>query len=326
MPPELARRLLARDRAAVPEALNLVDDARPAQREAALELLDFLETQAPFPGPARIGLTGPPGAGKSTLLDALVRALRQRGRSVAIVAVDPSSQRSGGALLGDRARVRSARADPGVFIRSMAARSRLGGLADATHASVTILAAVFDCVFIETVGVGQSEAEVARVADSVAYVAQPGAGDVLQYMKAGVLELPDVFVVNKSDRPDASQTAAELATGLSLSEPGAGGWTPPVLLASARAGTGIDAVEAELERHYRHILESGELDARRRRAREAFVIEALTRRYGSFGLDRVGGPDAVAERLREAGQSSFALVGELSRRIERALAAPAAPR
>jgi LAO/AO transport system kinase len=307
----------------VPEALNLVDDARPAQRDAALELLDFLETHAAFPGSPRIGLTGPPGAGKSTLLDALVRALRRQERSVAVVAVDPSSQRSGGALLGDRARVRSGRADPEVFIRSMAARTRLGGLADATHASVTILAAVFDCVFIETVGVGQSEAEVTRVADSVAYVAQPGAGDVLQYMKAGVLELPDVFVVNKSDQPEAERTASELATGLSLSEPAKGGWTPPVLLASAREEVGIDALQAELERHYRHVLDTGELAERRQRAREAFVIEALTRRYGSFGLDRLGGAESIAKRLREGRLTSFALVGSISREIERALAEPA---
>ena len=308
----------------MPEALNLVDDARPAQRDAALELLDFLERHAAFPGSPRIGLTGPPGAGKSTLLNALVRALRRQERSVAVVVVDPSSQRSGGALLGDRARVRSGRADPEVFIRSMAARTRLGGLADATHASVTILAAVFDCVFIETVGVGQSEAEVARVADSVAYVAQPGAGDVLQYMKAGVLELPDMFVVNKSDQPDAERTASELATGLSLSEPVQGGWTPPVLLASARDEVGIDALQAELERHYRHVVDTAELAERRQRAREAFVIEALTRRYGSFGLDRLGGSESVAKRLREGRLTSFALVGSISREIERALAKPAA--
>ena len=307
----------------MPEALNLVDDARPNRRRAALELLDALEREEPFPGAQRIGLTGPPGAGKSTLLDTLVGALRHAKRSVAVVAVDPSSQKSGGALLGDRARVRPRGADPSVFIRSMAARGRLGGLADATPPSVTVLAAVFDRVFIETVGIGQSEAEVAQVADTVAYVAQPGAGDVLQFMKAGVLELPDIFVVNKSDQPQAERTASELETGLSLSEREASGWTPPVLLASARDGVGIEALLAALERHHRHALESGELRERRQAAREAFVLEAIARRYGSYGLERIGGRETLAKRVRNADQTSFALVGVLASEIEQALSGPA---
>ena len=184
--PELADRLLARERAAVAEALNLIDDQRPARRTAAETLLEQLEGEC---GAAlRVGLTGPPGAGKSTLIDALVRKLREREQTVGIIAVDPSSSRSGGALLGDRVRVSSRSSDPGVFVRSMAARDRLGGLAEATRAGVDILSASFDVVLVETVGVGQSESDVSSLVDTLVFVAQPSAGDTLQFMKAGLLD------------------------------------------------------------------------------------------------------------------------------------------
>jgi len=274
----------------------------------------------------RIGVTGAPGAGKSTLLDALVRRLRARGETIGIAAVDPSSRRSGGALLGDRARVRSGALDPGVFLRSMAARDRLGGLADATWASVTVLAAVFDRVFVETVGVGQSEVEVADLADTLLFVAQPGAGDVLQFMKAGVLEHPDVYAVNKADLGAiAERTASELAAGIALGARDAHGWTPPVLLVSARDARGIDELVEALDAHRRHLETSGEGAARRRRGRDALVMSALERRYGAYGIERVGGPDALRARLRAAGErSGFALVLELGREIEAALREPPA--
>ena len=314
----MAARLLARDRDAVPEALNLADDQRPGRREAAIELLDSLERESAFPGAARVGVTGAPGSGKSTLLDAFVRRLRPRGETVAIVAVDPSSRRSGGALLGDRIRVRSGSTDPGVFIRSMAARERLGGLADASRASVAILAAAFDRVFVETVGVGQSEAEVAGLVDSLLYVANPGAGDLLQFLKAGVLELPDVFLVNKADAgPDAQRTAADLESSLGLGEPADAGWSPPVLLASARDGTGIDAVLETLDAHRRHLIESGGLRERRQRGHERCVLDGLARRYGSYGLEQLGGATGVAARIREIeGASAPALIACLGREIE----------
>lgn len=315
------------------EALNRIDDGRPGRREAALALLDLLERETAARaargerrGPTRIGVTGAPGAGKSTLLDALVRRLRARGETVGIAAVDPSSRRSGGALLGDRARVRSGAHDPGVFLRSMAARERLGGLADATWASVTVLAAVFDHVFVETVGVGQSESEVVDLADTLLFVAQPGAGDVLQFMKAGVLEHPDVFAVNKADLGAvAERTAGELATGLALAARDAAGWTPPVLLVSARDARGVDELLAALEAHQRHLEASGEGAARRRRGREALVIAALERRYGSFGVERLGGADELRARLRAASErSGFAMVRSLGEEIEAALRRPAA--
>ncbi len=272
-----------------------------------------------------MGVTGAPGSGKSTLLDALVRRLRAGGETVGIVAVDPSSRESGGALLGDRIRLRAAGRDAGVFIRSMAARERLGGLADATRAGVTVLAAVFDRVFVETVGVGQSEVEVAALVDTLVYVANPGTGDVLQFMKAGVLELPDVFVVNKSDLGAAAQrTARELESSLALGERADAGSAPPVLLASARDGAGTGEILAALERHREHLLAAGRLRERRARGRESFVLEALERRYGSYGLARFGGREAVRVRLREeAHASSFALAAGLGAEIEDALRKPA---
>jgi LAO/AO transport system kinase len=310
----------------VADALNLVDDARPGRREEALALLDALDRQPPFPGAPRVGLTGAPGAGKSTLVDALVRELRRRGQTVGIVAVDPSSGRSGGALLGDRVRVRSLAGDAGVFFRSMAARDRLGGLADATRASVTILGTAFDVVLVETVGVGQSESDVARLADTLVYVAQPGAGDLLQFMKAGILELPDVFVVNKADLGAvAHRTASELEAGLGLGEREATGWTPPVALVSARDGVGIRELMDALDAHGAQLAATGALATRRRRGTDAFVLETLERRYGSFGLERVGGARGLEKRLRdEPALSPYARLLALSREIEEALSKPRA--
>jgi LAO/AO transport system kinase len=250
-----------------------------------------------------------------------VRRVRRRDETVGIAAVDPSSRLSGGALLGDRARVRAGAEDPAVFLRSMAARERLGGLADATWASVEVLAAVFDRVFVETVGVGQSEAEVTDLVDTLLFVAQPGAGDVLQFMKAGVLEHPDVFAVNKADLgPVAERTASELEAGLALGAEPAGGWRRPVLLVSARDGRGIDALLEALDAHRAHLVASGELSVRRLRGRVAFVVDSLERRYGSYGIERLGGRDALRARVKSrAAEGGFALIAEIGREIEDAL-------
>jgi LAO/AO transport system kinase len=289
-----------------------------------LGLLDELESTAPFPGAARIGITGPPGAGKSTLLDALVRTLRPRGETVAIVAVDPSSRRTGGALLGDRIRVRSGAGDPGVFIRSMAARDRLGGIADSARAGVVILAAAFDRVFVETVGVGQSEADVAGLVDTLVFVGHPDAGDALQSMKAGILEIPDVFVVNKSDLGAAAQrTASDLAAGLELAVRDASEPAPRVLVASAREGSGVEELVDAADAHREGQLASGGLRARRRRGCEAFVLETLGNRYGSYGIEGIGGLDALRARIRSESQTtSFAMAAALGLEIEEALRKP----
>jgi LAO/AO transport system kinase len=313
------------NRAAISEALNLVDDRRPAQREMALELLDRLEHRSGHEEAHRVGVTGAPGAGKSSLLNALVDELRKQSRNIGVIAVDPSSQRTGGALLGDRMRIGASARAQGVFLRSMAARDRLGGLADATHASAAILSAVFDVVFIETVGVGQSECDVAQLVDTLVFVAQPGAGDVLQFMKAGILELPDIFAVNKSDiGAEAERTASELGSGLDLSETtGRGRWQAPVLLTSARDREGIGELMGMIDRHRVDIAASGELARRRDAGRLAFVRESLMRRYGEFGLDRIGGIAALERSLAEArDRSAFRLVLEMGREIEDGLAKP----
>jgi LAO/AO transport system kinase len=322
--PDLARRVLDGERDAVPEALNYCDDRRPERRTEALALLDRLERESPFPGATRIGITGPPGAGKSTLLDALVRCLRPRGETVAIVAVDPSSPKTGGALLGDRIRVRSGAGDSGVFIRSMAARERLGGLADATRAGVVILSAAFDRVFVETVGVGQSEVDIAGLVDTLVFVGHPGAGDVLQSMKAGILELPDLIVVNKADLGEAAaRTARELASGLEMSRRGDADRARPVLLVSARDGTGVEALVDAIDAHRREQQATGELQAQRGRCREAFVLESLENRYGSHGVETLGGRRAVLERVRaQASASGFALAAALGDEIETCLRKP----
>jgi LAO/AO transport system kinase len=319
-PVALADRLLARDRSAVPEALNLVDDQRTEPRERARALLDELQRRRRDPGAHRVGVTGAPGAGKSTLLDALVRHLRP-ARSVGILAIDPSSLRSGGALLGDRYRLRSSAGDDGVFVRSLAARQRLGGLADATSASLEILAAVFDLVFVETVGVGQSESEIAHLVDTLVFVVQPGAGDTLQFMKAGILELPDVFLVNKADLgAQTERSAGELAAGLGLAATRDDGWTPPVLLAAARDGTGLEPLVEAIDAHARHVRATGALPRQRLAGRVHSVREALANRYGSFGLERIGGLESLAIRVREADDESVdSLVHELGREIEDAL-------
>jgi LAO/AO transport system kinase len=283
-------------------------------------MLKALDAQVAFDGAHRLGLTGAPGSGKSTLLDALVRRARGRGETVGIVAVDPSSQRTGGALLGDRVRVRSGARDPGVFFRSLAARDHLGGLAESARAAVTVLAAAFDRVMVETVGVGQSEGEVVDLVDTLVFVAQPGAGDLLQFMKAGILELPDVFAVNKADLGAAAErTVHELEAGLGLGER-ASAWKAPVVAVSARDGTGLDALDEAVERHRVHLGASGAGTERRRRGRDEAVSAALLRRYGSFGIGALGGADALRERLALAPDGSgFGLIETLGEAIEAAL-------
>jgi LAO/AO transport system kinase len=308
----------------VPEALNLADDRRPERRAQARALLDRLERESPFPGAARVGITGAPGSGKSTLLDAVARALRARGETLAIVAVDPSSRASGGALLGDRIRVRAAANDPGVFFRSMAARERLGGISDAARAGVAILAPVFDHVFVETVGVGQSESDVTSIVDTLVYVASPGGGDVLQFIKAGLIELPDVFAVNKADLGEvAANTAHELAGALELGGRETDGWKPPVLLVSARDGTGIPQLLEAIRAHREHQAASGALRARRQAGLEDAVLAQLAERYGSHGLAQLGGAEGARARVRQSqGTTSFALVETLAAEIEASLRRP----
>lgn len=265
--------LVSRARAGQPRAvarlISMVEDQSGYLREIAAEL-------APHTGGAHIvGLTGSPGVGKSTTTSALVSAYRQRGLRVGVLAVDPSSPFSGGALLGDRVRMQEHALDPEVYIRSMASRGHLGGLAWSTPQALRVLdGAGCDVILLETVGVGQSEVEVVGVADTVVVLLAPGMGDGIQAAKAGILEIGDVFAVNKADRDGADATARELRHMISLSERAAGAWRPPVVKTVAARGEGIDDLLAAIDKHRQWAQESGAGLVRRER-RAAEEIEAL---------------------------------------------------
>lgn len=293
---------------AVARLISLVEDESPLLRQVMAAL-------APHTGHALVvGITGAPGVGKSTTTSALVTELRRHGQRVAVVAVDPSSPFSGGALLGDRIRMGEHATDPGVYIRSMASRGHLGGLAWSTPQAVRVLdAAGFDVVIIETVGVGQSEVEIAALADTTVVLLAPGMGDGIQAAKAGILEIGDLFVVNKADREGASAVSRDLRGMLSLAARRAGAWQPEIVKTVAQSGTGLDEVAAALARHQAWLTESGGLAERRaRRAREeiqAIALELIRTQWGGVGeaghLDRLAvevaagrsDPYAAADRL-----------------------------
>jgi LAO/AO transport system kinase len=300
-------RLVAGVRARQPRALGRAISVleRGGSGQAELVRRIYAET-----GRARVvGVTGPPGAGKSTLVDRLAVALRSRGETVGILCVDPTSPFSGGALLGDRIRMQGIAVDPGVFIRSMATRGALGGLARATRDAVDLLdAAGFDWVLVETVGVGQDEIDVVASVDTVVVVAVPGLGDDIQAIKAGILEIADVFALNKADREGADRTHRDLATMLTLAETPA--WSPPIVRTVAAKAEGIDDLLVAVERHRAWLADSGALDHRRRDQLRLRVETILKDRILAAARDEAGleaevasafagqrDPYAVADRL-----------------------------
>jgi LAO/AO transport system kinase len=310
---QLGARLRERDLSATPAALNLLESTTPADREQAAGLLREVSPAAlggEAPGHI-VGVTGPPGAGKSTLLSALLRAWRERDRTVAMLAVDPSSRRSGGSLLGDRARIEFDPADRGVFIRSTAAGERLGGLAWGTRAAAQALAAAFDVVVIETVGVGQAETEVAEIADTVAVVVQPGSGDTLQFLKSGIMEIPDVLVVTKADLGQvATRTRRDLAAALRSLGSRA---TEVVAVSSLPPPSGIEELTHALARHRATL----DVAARRLRARRASALTDFLAEHGERGLRTLGGRRAAERWLAEQDPAldEAALVAALETRM-----------
>ena len=292
---------MARD---VDDVTDLVETARgdgPGQARAVARLISLVERDSPqlrevaqalvgHVGRAHVvGLTGSPGVGKSTSTSALVTALRAAGRTVGVLAVDPTSPFSGGALLGDRVRMSEHATDPGVFIRSMASRGHLGGLAAAAPLALRVLdAAGCDVVLVETVGVGQSEVEIAGLADTSLVLLAPGMGDGIQAAKAGILEIGDVFCVNKADRDGATTTRRELRGMLTMTERPDGAWRPPIVLTVATKGEGVEELVAEIERHRLHLDDSGE-GRRRRLARARREVEALALGEVSRRFDHVSG-------------------------------------
>jgi LAO/AO transport system kinase len=291
-PAELGRQLREGDRSAAAAALNVIENR--AHREATWALLEEVSPAAlgAEPGAHVIGITGPPGAGKSSLLSALVAEWRERDKTVAVLAVDPSSKRSGGSLLGDRARIEHDPRDDGVLIRSTAAGGRLGGLAAATREAIEALAPAFDVVVVETVGVGQSETDVEDVCDTVAVVVQPASGDVLQFLKAGIMEVPDVLVVTKADLGDvATRSRRDLGQALKA----VGSPEVPVLaVSSVPPPSGIGELADGLEAHR----ERTDLADRRVRARRGAALREFAAEHGERALRELGGRRA-AERLLE---------------------------
>ncbi len=282
--PDLVARARRGEAAAVARLITLVETDSPVLREV-------MATLRPHTGRAHVlGITGAPGVGKSTSTSALVASLRADGRRVGVLAIDPSSPFSGGALLGDRVRMGAHALDPEVYIRSMGARGHLGGLARSTPQAVRVLdAAGCDVVVVETVGVGQSEVEVAGLADTTVVLLAPGMGDGIQAAKAGILEIGDIFVINKADREGAEQTRRELRSMIKISERADGSWRPPIVSTVARAGTGFDELAAALTEHRAWLESSGELERRRtRRARdeiEAIALTVLRSRWAQIGRD-----------------------------------------
>jgi LAO/AO transport system kinase len=277
--PDLVARAREGDARAVARLISLVEDESPLLREVMAGL-------APHAGHAQVvGITGSPGVGKSTSTNALVGELRRVGKRVGVLAVDPSSPFSGGALLGDRVRMQDHATDRDVYIRSMASRGHLGGLAWTTPQALRVLdAAGCDVILVETVGVGQSEVEIAGLADTTLVLLAPGMGDGIQAAKAGILEIGDLYVINKADRDGADQVRRDLRSMLALADRPEGDWRPPVVKTVAAKGEGLDEVVAEIDRHRAWLESTGELERRRtRRARdeiEAIAVTALRARWG----------------------------------------------
>ncbi len=307
-PAEAIRRARDGDARALGRLLSLVENGAP-------QLRAVMEALAPLTGRARVlGLTGSPGVGKSTVTGALVAAYRGQGLRVGVLAIDPTSPFTGGALLGDRVRMQQHATDQSVFIRSMASRGHLGGLSGATPQAVRVLdAAGFDVVMIETVGVGQAEVEVAGMADTTMVIVAPGLGDSIQAAKAGILEIGDVFVVNKSDKPGAQEAVRDLRGMIAMARRSEDDWKPPIVSAAAAAGEGIGDLVARLEEHGAWLRGSGEGERRRlARAREeisAIALAELRARMGGLpGDEQI---DGLARRVAAGELDPYAAADEL---------------
>jgi LAO/AO transport system kinase len=289
----LAESVLRGSPQAVARLISLVEN-RPAEAIPALRLLHSHTGRGYV-----VGVTGPPGSGKSTVIDAVVRVVRQGGRRVGIVAVDPTSPFTGGAILGDRIRMQDHSTDPGVFVRSMATRGHLGGLAPATAGAVEVLDAYgCDLILVETVGTGQAEVDIVGASDTVVVVTVPHLGDAVQTLKAGVMEIGDLFVVNKADRGEAERTAADITMMLGLASD-RGGWRASVLLTTATEGTGIPQVVEAIDRHRDYQTSRGLLTQRRRARRRQEILRIVDDRLRERVAHRVGGGriDALASRV-----------------------------
>jgi LAO/AO transport system kinase len=328
------------DTAELARAISMVENQRPGFER----LLSELHTRVGTGNAQRIGITGPPGAGKSTLTVQLVRTYRERGLKVAVIAVDPTSPFTGGALLGDRIRMEAVSLDPGVFIRSMATRGAQGGLATTTEEVADVLEAFgFDRILIETVGVGQTERDVAATAEATVLVLVPESGDAIQTLKAGVMEIAQLYVINKSDRPGAEQLRHEIEVMLGIRKgnafvnvrphhgaaPGGGGrrgeaaattdaWEPPVLMTIASRGDGIPALVHALDRHHEYLSTSGKRDERRKRRLAARTRAVVDRAIRQWVWDDTGAEELLSRRLDDVAsgtRSPYDVAAEVLERV-----------
>jgi LAO/AO transport system kinase len=309
-PQTLADRVLAGDPRAIARAISLIEDDEAAAARLVGRI--FARTGRAYV----VGVTGPPGAGKSTLVDRLVTGLRQQSRTVGVIAVDPTSPFSGGAILGDRIRMQMHAGDPGVFIRSMATRGHLGGLARATDEAALVLdAAGTDVIIVETVGVGQDEVEIVRTADVTVLVLVPGTGDDVQALKAGIMEIADIFVVNKADREGADRMVASVESTLALESVGDGTWRPPVLKTQATTGQGVPELIETLDR-FREAAAPQQPERRRGRT-AARLRDILSAQFGRYLDNQVLGPeerDRIVEAIASRRLDPYQAAADIMRR------------
>jgi LAO/AO transport system kinase len=313
--PDLSQRVIEGDARAVARAISLIEDEAPSGAELIRRI--FASTGRAY----LVGITGPPGSGKSTLVDRLTAEIRKTSKTVGVIAVDPTSPFSGGALLGDRVRMQAHAGDTGVFIRSMATRGHLGGLARATlEAALVLDAAGKDVVLIETVGVGQDEIDIVRTADVSIVTLVPGSGDEVQALKAGIMEIADIFVINKADREGADRTVASIEANLSLQTFAPGEWRPPILKTQATTGEGVPELLATIERFRAH---SADSQGSRRRARAEFRLrELVAQRFLQhveqqvLGEGELGG---ILDRIAARELDPYAAADEIVRRTLKGL-------
>lgn len=306
-PEQLASRILRGVREAVASGLNLLDNKLADARNRSARLLASLSGERQLKEGHLVGVTGPPGAGKSSLVSAMIREWRCSGRTVGVLAVDPSSrpELGGGALLGDRIRIKNSSYDEGLFIRSLANRNQMGGVSSEVWPMSWLMLSCFDVVVVETVGVGQTEIDIAEIGDTVCYVAQPASGDTIQYLKSGIIQIPDIFAVNKCDLgAPARKTAAEISRSAPRQDRRED-WDYPVCLVSATMNTGIKQLNDQIDRHRSFLVGAGSLGNLRTRHHSAWVMRLLKEEFGTFGLELAGGSAAISQRLGEHRSCQF---------------------